>query len=500
MAVPLTSTRLLTKKNMIYITMPKKAKTRQITLDDIFSGGVNESVINPVTKTGETITYAYENTPQRLLGYFDFNIMQQALQEYVDKYMNLINTADKSTLYRSFKIPKKSGGLRQIDAPKDELKIALDELKLLLETKLYANHHTSAYAYIKGRSIINCLQRHQENKSRWYLKLDFHDFFGSTTPEFLKAQLKQIFPFNELYKIEKCEELLDLVFSLCFLNGGLPQGTPISPVLTNLMMIPIDYELAKTLREHVPHIVYTRYADDMLLSSELSFENSNDIYCINANAKLKKNLKQREAIKEIYVDHKRVEFDPHKDNTKLYEKVQDTKLLDDMHRWEASCKIHINGREYEFNPKTSTDEVYGAINDFIDQHINNTKVLKDVMGVIKKHNAPFTLSNHKTRYGSFNGRNWNLGLMINNKNEITVGHQKKKIFKATLFQFMTDYANGNLWTLSDVQQLAGTISYYKMVEKDATQAILDKYSEKFNRSIEEVIKGFLNGTVTNMPF
>ena len=483
---------------MIYVTLKVQPKSYQVTLDDIFNGGINPNVLNSDTpkRTGETRTLKYEQTPSKLLDIINLDEMINSLELFVETHKNLINVEDKSALYRSFRIPKKSGGLRKIDAPLDDLKNALNELKTLLENKLYASHHTSAYAYIKGRCILDNLKKHQQNNSRWYLKLDFSDFFGSTTPQFIKQQLKQIFPFCEIYRTERGEKALDSALSLCFLNGGLPQGTPISPVLTNLMMIPIDFELSKVLREHTPHIVYTRYADDILLSSDLSFENNKDIYCINANSKLKKNLKQREIPKEIPVNGQRRLFDPKADNSDLYNLVTDERLLNDMRRWESSCEINIDNKTYQFNPKTSTETVYKALDEMIDKHIAKTNTLKMVLEVLKKHKAPFTLSNHKTRYGNFNGSNWNLGLMINNKNEITVGHQKKKLLKASLFQFMTDYKNGNRWSLSDTQHLAGVISYYKMIEKETIDGIINKYSEKFNESVNDVIKYILGGCIT----
>lgn len=480
---------------MVYVTLKVQPKSYQVTLDDIFNGGINPDVLTTgqTKKTGETRTMKYNSTPQRLREIVNIEEMISSLETFVNIHHNLIEVEDKSTLYRSFKIPKKSGGLRKIDAPLDELKNALNELKTILENKLYASHHTSAFAYIKGRCILDNLKKHQENNSRWYLKLDFHDFFGSTTPEFLKQQLKQIFPFNLIYEDRRGEQALDSALSLCFLNGGLPQGTPISPVLTNLMMIPIDHELSKILRENTPHIIYTRYADDILLSSDLSFEDNKNIYIINANSKLKKNLKQRESVKEICVNGTVYQFDPKSDNSHLYEIVQNERTIADMHRWEAPCVIHIDNKEYTFNPKESTQEVYDALETMVEKHISKTKILQKILHTLQSHNAPFTLSNHKTRYGNFNGSNWNLGLMINNKNQITVGHQKKKLLKATLFQFMTDFKNNAYWALGDTQQLAGTISYYKMVEKDTIDGILKKYSDKFGESVNDAIKYVLGG-------
>jgi len=90
---------------------------------------------------------------------------------------------DRASLYRTFHIPKNSGGLRRIDAPVPELMCALRELKMLFETQMFALYRTSAFAYVRGRSTVDAIKRHQQNESKWFLKSDFPNFFGSTTPE-----------------------------------------------------------------------------------------------------------------------------------------------------------------------------------------------------------------------------------------------------------------------------------------------------------------------------
>lgn len=379
---------------MPYITVPVSQKFHQISFDDILNG-MNESVFErQMENTHDTKTVFRNNTPQRLLDDTDFDGMISALERFNEKYITLINTEDKSTLYRSFKIPKRSGGLRQINAPLDDLMNALRELKYLFEKRLYASYHTAAFAYVKGRSTIDAVKRHQRNKSRWFLKLDFHDFFGSSKPEFIIAQLETIFPFSEIVARPNGREALVKALSICYLNNGLPQGTPISPTLTNLFMIPIDHYIAKTVREMTPHLVYTRYADDIILSSDLAFN---------------------------------------------WREVQDT--------------------------------------------------IVDI--VANKFHAPFSLNTTKTRYGSSAGRNWNLGVMLNSDNQITIGHSKKKIFKAMLFSFMNDEKNGNVWSLEDTQHLQGLISYYRMVEGATIDTIIKSYSTKFNKDVEQTIKDVL---------
>ena len=84
------------------------------------------------------------------------------------------------------------------------------------------------------------------------------------------AQLSKIFPFSEVARTPRGRNALTKALSLCFLNGGLPQGTPISPMLTNLMMIPFDHAIAGQLWKD--GFVYTRYADDITISHKYGFD------------------------------------------------------------------------------------------------------------------------------------------------------------------------------------------------------------------------------------
>lgn len=376
-----------------YITVNREPRVYQLTFEDIMYG-LDESKLALQKDTRDTTTWKVDAINRRLIEKTDFNAMQAALRGFVEHYQDLIAVEDKSTLYRSFKIPKRSGGLRQIDAPNDELKRALYDLKMIFEKKFYMSYHTAAFAYVHGRSTIDSVKRHQQNKSRWFLKTDMRHFFPSTSPEFLMKMLCMTFPFCAFVQDDwGNRELLEKALSLCFLNGGLPQGTPTSPMLTNALMIPIDHAISKMCHEYQPHLCYTRYADDILISSEYSF------------------------------------------------------------KW--------------------------------------TDVQNKLIAILNSFEAPFSLHPDKTRYGSSAGRNWNLGVMLNAENKITIGHEKKKVFKAMVFQFMTDDAKGVAWGLEDVQHFLGLISYYRMVEKESIDAILATYSAKFNKDVEATAKALL---------
>lgn len=374
---------------MIYITVPQSVMTHQMTLEEfLFSENPLPYIIND-SKTN-TRTYMVQNVTDTFKRRVDVGFLIQQLKQFNNSYDSL-REQDRESLFYSFHIPKKSGGLRQIDAPCDELKTALTALKLLLESKFGVLYHTSAFAYVKGRSTIDAVKRHQSNESKWFAKFDISNFFGSITLEYVMSILEMIFPFSEIIQREDGKIELERALELGFYKGVLPQGTPLSPLLTNIIMIPVDFKLANALRDYNnQRFVYTRYADDFLISSKYSFK-------------------------------------------------------------------------------------FRDIEELIVQTMSEFK-------------TPFSLNTRKTRYGSSAGSNWNLGVLLNKDNQITVGHKRKKHFNNMLMRYATDVKNGNRWELKDVQVLDGIRSYISMVEGSVAESIVSFYSTKTGVDIAAEIK------------
>lgn len=370
----------------MYITVRQKTREQQLSWEDILYDRVKATPWGVDGSSG-TITRIVFTIPENILSRVNIPAMIDRLEKFNKDHEELF-AADRTSLYRTFFIPKNSGGLRRIDAPNQPLMSALRELKTILEVDLGALYHTSAFAYVKNRCTIDAIKKHQRNESNWFLKLDFKNFFGSTTPQFVLNMISQSFPFCEIVKAPTGKSALEKALSLCFLNGGLPQGTPISPTLTNIMMIPIDHLIFNTLAKR--KIVYTRYADDMLISAVESFS---------------------------------------KDKMAAY-----------------------------------------------------------ISKVLQQYHAPFSINEEKTRYGSRKGSNWNLGVMLNKDNQITVGHMKKKHFKAAICNFIHDFRSGKRWPADEVRTLVGQLSYYKSVEPDYFDYIIRHNNAKFHADIAHMIR------------
>lgn len=369
--------------NKVYVTRYMSDRFPQLSFEQIMYAESDNDIpdaINIDPTATRTILTSHPppfNVSNAMIHLINFKALHQELFE-----------ANRESLYYSFSIPKKSGGLRNINAPEPPLMNALRELQNMLTQVFGYLYHTNAYAYITGRTPRMSLKKHAYNSSDIFVSFDFSNFFGSTTLEFLLSQLKCIYPYNYMFDSQESIRLLASTLELCFLNGGLPQGTPISPFLTNLMMLPIDFELTKILR---PRHVYTRYADDILISSRADF-----------------------------------------DAVDIQENV--------------------------------------------------------IINTLSKFNAPFKLNPEKTRKVNRAGPNFHLGLLINQSNDITIGHKKKHQFKAMLFSLMMDRKNHKHWCLHDLQTLQGYINYYRMVEPEIINSIIDTYSKNFNYDIERYIK------------
>jgi hypothetical protein len=188
-------------------------------------------------------------------------------------------------------------------------------------------------------------------------------------------------------------EFIDSLCSLACLDGELPQGTPLSPLITNWLMVPIDYHINKMLNSLDDNFyTYTRYADDMLISCRHKFDTNEVISLVKA-------------------------------------------LLLEMQ-------------------------------------------------------TPFEIKDEKTRFGSKAGRNWNLGIMYNKDDNITIGYRRKRRIKTMLFQFFQGHRDYEY-----VLELNGELAYLKNIEPDYYYGLMQSMNQKYDFHFMQEIKKILRHQV-----
>jgi len=180
-------------------------------------------------------------------------------------------------------LPKRSGGFRMLETPKQRLK---DLQRRILSGILdRVPVHPSVHGFVRGRSIVTFAAPH--TGKRLVLRLDLQDFF----PAFPAARAQALFR-----TLGYPESVADLLGGICtnavprrtwrdpppaadlaqwhearslYARPHLPQGAPTSPALANLTAFRLDCRLTGLAKS--AGAVYTRYADDLAFSGNEEF-------------------------------------------------------------------------------------------------------------------------------------------------------------------------------------------------------------------------------------
>ncbi|MET7391806.1 group II intron reverse transcriptase/maturase [Streptomyces sp. NPDC005529] len=165
---------------------------------------------------------------------------------------------------RAVNIPKIGGGSRSLGVPTVADRIAQTAVAMTLEPEVDRIFHPDSFGYRPGRSALDAVEVCKQRcwRSPWVIDLDIQGFFDNV-------------PHNPI--IAAVEKHTDLAWVLLYvrrwliapmqqLDGtlvrrekGIPQGSPISPLLSNLFM-----HYAWLAREY-PAIRFERYGDDAVV-------------------------------------------------------------------------------------------------------------------------------------------------------------------------------------------------------------------------------------------
>ena len=120
---------------MVYMTVKQSPIYHQMTLEEfLFQSYTHSPIIN--ANTTNTRTYEAEQIGERFSRVFDSAELIGKLAEF-NTSTDHLREKNREELYTTFHIPKRSGGLRRIDAPVPELMEALRNLRVALKAHLY---------------------------------------------------------------------------------------------------------------------------------------------------------------------------------------------------------------------------------------------------------------------------------------------------------------------------------------------------------------------------
>lgn len=173
-----------------------------------------------------------------------------------EKLISLSQSAN--VRYKVYHIPKRSGGTRKIEHPSKHIKAIQRWLVQALIIRFPV--HDAATAYRKGSGIKVNAEFHR--KTKFTNRYDFADFFPSfeqkLVVQFIAAQSHKV-------GINLSDRDLEFIGNIVCRHGRLTIGAPSSPAITNAMMYEFDMHLHEACKSQ--NIVYTRYADDVFVSS-----------------------------------------------------------------------------------------------------------------------------------------------------------------------------------------------------------------------------------------
>ncbi|PAE23881.1 retron St85 family RNA-directed DNA polymerase [Bacillus sp. 7894-2] len=210
------------------------------------------------------IQKGYGNKYQKLCVDYASNLLNNRLPVIFDKkHLALLMGVNYQTLtyylintdnfYKEHKIIKSNGGYRTISAPSFNLKAIQ---RWVLDNILYKYQVSdNANGFVKGKSIKNNAESHIGKEI--ILNIDIKNFFPSIT-------FQQVFYL--FYNSGYTKEMSFTFAKLLTFKGRLPQGSPASPYLANILCKKLDSRLNGFAIKIGAS--YSRYADDITFSGD----------------------------------------------------------------------------------------------------------------------------------------------------------------------------------------------------------------------------------------
>jgi group II intron reverse transcriptase/maturase len=209
---------------------------------------------------------------------------------------------------RAVEIPKAGGGMRVLGVPTVADRIAQTVVAMTLEPAVEPMFHQDSYGYRPGRSALDAVGACRKRcwQTRWVVDLDIQGFFDNVPHDpILRAVGKHTDKPWVLLYVQRwlVAPIQQADGTLVVRDRGTPQGSAISPLLSNLFM---HYAFDDWLARMQPLVRFERYCDDAI------------VHCVSEKQAqyIKRSIKERLA---------RFGLDLHPEKTKIVDCVQEGK-------------------------------------------------------------------------------------------------------------------------------------------------------------------------------
>lgn len=166
---------------------------------------------------------------------------------------------------RKVEIPKEGGKVRQLSIPSIRDRVVQGALKLILEPIFEADFQPGSFGYRPKKTAHTALQRVAtailEGKT-WVIDLDLRSYFDT---------IRHHIVLEKIARRVNDPQVLWLIREMLRVSGkqGVPQGSVISPLLSNIYLNDVDKMLERAKRvtqyQQRTEVEYARFADDMVI-------------------------------------------------------------------------------------------------------------------------------------------------------------------------------------------------------------------------------------------
>jgi group II intron reverse transcriptase/maturase len=174
----------------------------------------------------------------------------------------LLSGSYQPGLIRRVWIPKPGGGQRGLGIPDVIDRMVQQGVAQVLSPHWVPGFHRSSHGFIEGRSCHTAITEavgYLEDGYEWVVDLDLEKFFDRVNQQRLMSRLEQKVSDRRLLKLIRRMLKAEVVMPdgvVVSNDEGVPQGGPLSPLLSNIVLDELDWELER--RGHR----FVRYADD----------------------------------------------------------------------------------------------------------------------------------------------------------------------------------------------------------------------------------------------
>jgi RNA-directed DNA polymerase len=162
---------------------------------------------------------------------------------------------------RKVEIPKPGGGMRQLGIPTVTDRLVQQCILQILQPKWDPTFHPNSYGFRPGKSAHQAVcqaQQYVQEGRRFVVDVDLEKFFDRVNHDILMDRVMKRVKDERLVKLIRRYLQAGIMDQgvISAREEGTPQGGPLSPLLSNLLLDEVDWELERR------GLAFARYADD----------------------------------------------------------------------------------------------------------------------------------------------------------------------------------------------------------------------------------------------